>query len=148
MSAAAARLPRHDPRRLRRLAALGLKPWRLRGRDDASGGAAAPRCLVLAPAAALADARQRRLVEALAAALSLPANALRLVAATPAALATAPAAPAWVALGEDAAALAAPRAQGQALARLDSPAALLASAAAKRSAWQALKALRRALREA
>lgn len=133
--------------RVRRLTAMGLRPWVLR---DVAAKPATLSCVVIVPAAALADARQRQLVERAVACLGFADGAVMHASVRDGRLAAAPAAtPAYLVFGQLQAqalgsALSAAQLQRACIALVDEPSQLLATPARKRDLWLALKAVRRA----
>lgn len=149
MSAVAPLLADHQ--RIRRLTAMGLRPWVLREpvtRPDALC------CVVVVPAAALADVRQRQLIERAVACLDLPDTALMQATVRDGRLTAAVAAtPAYLVFGQAqvqalGSALSAAQLQQACIALADEPSQLLQTPTRKRDLWLALKAVRCATRVA
>lgn len=142
---------RTDGQRLRRLTAMGLQPWVLR---DAVSRTDSLRCVVIVPAAALADTRQRQLIDLAVACLGLPDTAvMHLTVRDNRLTATAAATPAYLVFGQaQAQALGSASSTDQlkraCIALVDEPAQLLRTPVRKRDLWLAVKAVRRATRVA
>lgn len=138
-----------DCQRVRRLTAMGLRPWVLR---DPARKPALLRCVVLVPTGALADSRQRQLVERAVACLGFADGAVMIAGVRDGRLVAVPvAAPAYLVFGRIqaqalGAAMTTEQLQHACVALVDEPNRLLETPARKRDLWLALKAVRHAAR--